>query len=155
MKYMASTSPMTIPKRASRRLCASGWRETPGMVALPPRPSPIAAPMAPPPSASPAPISAPATAIAWFIQRDLLYLAVRSRRRVRAVVLLFQALAGLAEVHDREQHEDERLQAADDEDVERLPDHPPDQRPRDPTAPRPEQHGHPANHQPPRHQVPQ
>src|SRR5262249_40067691 len=123
MKYMASTSPITMPKMTINRPWASGWRDTPWMVALPPRPSPIAAPMAPPPRASPAPISAPATAIAWFMRRILLSMGGGQARCLRAVQLLFQALAGVAEVHDRQQHEDERLEAADEEHIEELPEH--------------------------------
>src|ERR1041385_4775063 len=44
----------------------------------------------------------------------------KRRRAVR--LLVFEALPGHAEVDDREQHEDERLDETDEDDVERLPD---------------------------------
>src|SRR5215472_10645160 len=131
MKYIASTRPMIRNMITCSRPCASGWRETPAMVALPARPSPTAAPIAPPPSARPAPISAPATAIAWFmlggssclclVLRDGRVLWLAGSLRVGRVHLLIQTLASLAEVDDRQQHEDECLDGAHEEDVEELP----------------------------------
>jgi hypothetical protein len=38
------------------------------------------------------------------------------------VVFVFEAFAGHSEIDDREQHEDERLDETDEDDVERLPD---------------------------------
>jgi hypothetical protein len=38
------------------------------------------------------------------------------------VVFVFEAFAGRAEINDRQQHEDERLNETDEYDVERLPD---------------------------------
>lgn len=38
------------------------------------------------------------------------------------VMFLFQTLTGHTEVHDRQQHEDERLDEPDEENVEALPD---------------------------------
>src|ERR1700682_6717398 len=101
------------------------------MVALPARPSPMAAPMPPPPRASPPPIRAPAMAIAWFIDfllsvgSGLHYCRWFGLRRnglfVRLVSMLLGALDGLAEIDDRKQEEDERLQGADEEHIEYLP----------------------------------
>src|SRR5215467_640124 len=128
MKYIASTRPMTRNMMTCRRPCASGCRDTPAMVALPTRPSPIAAPMAPPPSAIPKPIAAPAREIAWFMRTFLLLVWVGGcghplcLASVRLVELLFKALTSLAEVNDRQQHEDEGLDCADKEHVEQLPD---------------------------------
>src|ERR1700680_3975726 len=51
MKYIPSTRAMIRNRKNCIRACASGWRATPAMVALPARPSPIAAPIAPPPRA--------------------------------------------------------------------------------------------------------
>src|SRR5215471_16181489 len=157
MKYIASTRPMTMPNSAISRPCASGWRETPWMVALPPRPSPMAAPMAPPPSARPAPISAPATAIAWFMESPPRLvgcgrgggrraIGVVGGGRVRAVLLL-QTFASGAEVHDRQQHEDERLQAPDEEHVEELPQDQADHGHRRPVDRRLEPQGQQVDHQ--------
>src|SRR5256885_13427561 len=108
MKYIASTRPMIRNMMTWSRLCASGCRDTPAMVALPASPSPTAAPMAPPPSASPAPISAPAMAIAWVIARSSSSVCGGvGWGGAGAVLELLQALARLAAVDDRQQHEDE------------------------------------------------
>jgi hypothetical protein len=37
------------------------------------------------------------------------------------MVLVFETLAGRAKVDDRQQHEDERLDETDEDDVERFP----------------------------------
>src|ERR1700674_4654599 len=101
------------------------------MVALPARPSPIAAPIAPPPRARPPAIRAPAMAIAWFI--DFLLsggCGLRCCRRfglgcrsflVRFLAVTFGAFDCHAEVDDREQEEDERLQGAHEKHVKNLP----------------------------------
>src|SRR5579872_3006851 len=115
MKYIASTSPTIRNMITCRRPCASGWRATPWMVALPARPSPTAAPMAPPPRARPAPIRAPATAIAWFIGW---FSSSLVSWLVGPLTVLFHALAGHPEVHDRQEHEDEGLERPHEKDVE-------------------------------------
>ena len=53
MEFAASTRPTVKKKIVWSLACASGWRATPEISALPATPSPMAAPMAPPPSASP------------------------------------------------------------------------------------------------------
>src|SRR5579871_1630286 len=81
------------------------------MVCEPARPSPTAAPMAPPPSARPPPTSAPAVRIAVSVELDI------------GVSLCWSVFFGRrhADVHDREQREDQCLDRADEEGVERLP----------------------------------
>src|SRR5438093_2826632 len=63
MKYIASTRPTIVNNHGIIRPCASGWRATPPMKALPARPSPKAAPTAPSPISRPNPIKAPASSI--------------------------------------------------------------------------------------------
>src|SRR5579871_2349733 len=111
MKYMASTSP-TVRKKYWRAFdSTSGWRAIAAMVCEPARPSPTAAPMAPPPSARPPPTSAPAVRIAVSVELDI------------GVSLCWSVFFGRrhADVHDREQREDQCLDRDDEEGVERLP----------------------------------
>src|SRR4051794_24079297 len=84
---------------------------------LPARPSPIAAPIAPPPSARPPPTIAPARATACCMFCTAMCLSP-SRWRATSVALL---VYGKAEIDDREQGKDQRLDAAD-EHVEKFPD---------------------------------
>src|SRR5216683_4158848 len=108
MKYIASTRPTIVKSQGIMRPWASGWRATPLMNALPARPSPTAAPMAPNPRARPKPMSAPARVIPWSVMFP-------------PKVFVFESLAGRAKVDDRQQHEDERLDESDEDDVECLP----------------------------------
>src|SRR3954470_562114 len=94
---------------------------------LPARPSPMAAPMAPPPSAMPPPTMAPASVTAWFmfstaIACSLLGVSVlRGGTAAGKAGLVPLLVHGEAEVHDRQQREDQRLDHTD-EHVEQLPD---------------------------------
>src|SRR5580700_4290760 len=97
------------------------------MVALPARPSPMAAPIAPPPSARPAAISAPIWSSAWAV---VMWSLSSSRCGVcsRPVMLFLEPFTSHTEVNDGQKHEDERLDGADEENIEELPgdqqDHP-------------------------------
>src|SRR5713101_7800665 len=109
MKYIASTRPTMVNNQGIILPWASGWRATPLMNALPARPSPTAAPMAPNPRARPKPISAPASVIPWSVMFP-------------PKVFVFESLAGRAKVDDRQQHEDERLDESDEDDIKAFPD---------------------------------
>src|SRR5438094_1527923 len=123
MKYIPSARPMIRNMTVDRRPCASGCRAVPLIVAAPASPSPTPAQMAPPASARPAPISPPATAIACTISDVLLSSCGGGAwRRVLRVAFLFQSFSRLPEIDDGQQHENERLNRPDDEDVEELPD---------------------------------
>src|SRR6202171_218712 len=76
------------------------------MVALPARPSPMAAPMAPPPSAIPNAIMAAAK---WSIYSS------------SVCMLGLDSFPCETEVGDRQQHENEGLDESDETDVEQLP----------------------------------
>src|ERR1700722_758182 len=98
------------------------------MVCEPARPSPTAAPMAPPPSARPPPIKAPATRtapsmsfVAMFplLCRDSFSKCWSVRRSPGSSVLVLAHAH--TEVHDRQEGEDEGLNGADEQLVERLP----------------------------------
>src|ERR1700686_1453455 len=121
MKYIPSTRPMIRNIVTCRRPWASGWRAVPAMGALPASPSPMAAPIAPPPSASPAASSPPRTASAWG--RVLMWSLSSIRCLGCSPVMLLETFTGHAEINDGQQHEDECLDGADDEDVKDLPGH--------------------------------
>src|SRR5262245_48776441 len=145
MKYIASTRPTVRKKMVNSRLCASGCRATPEIVALPARPSPTAAPMAPPPSARPPPTNAPAVwmacsiVLAIFSSIPLVLLLCtcvpEDHRRIgwvgpreghrwggpgRSVSATLRR-RHRAEVQNGQEREDERLDQADEQ-VEELPD---------------------------------
>src|ERR1700722_13978840 len=100
------------------------------MVCEPARPSPTAAPMAPPPSASPPPTRAPAIRTAPSIVLAAMFpLLCRDRvRRDRVRNVRWSPGCSVrvpahahAEVHDGQEGEDEGLDRADEQLVERLP----------------------------------
>src|SRR5580692_380512 len=130
MKYMASTRP-TVRKKYWRALASiSGCRAMAAMVCEPARPSPTAAPIAPPPSARPPPMRAPATRtapsmfpVAMFplLCRDRVSKCSWSVRWPPGASVLVLTHAH-TEVHDGQEGEDERLNGADEQLVEGLPD---------------------------------
>src|SRR5450759_1227074 len=80
------------------------------MNAFPARPSPTAAPMAPSPKGQ-AECDECSSELNTVVCHEFLLM-----------MFVFETLTGRAEVDDRQQHEDERLDEADEDDVERLPD---------------------------------
>src|ERR1039458_6012581 len=104
----------------------------PAMVALPAKPSPMAAPMAPPPRASPPPMKAPAELIAMscveaaagilgfflLVGRDCARCGPWASGRRPSVT----SGDSRVEIEQGEQGEDERLDRADEQAVEQLPD---------------------------------
>src|ERR1700710_1575693 len=107
----------------NKRPWASGCRAMPAINALPAMPSPIPAPMALPAMISPPPMSAPAAIVGFiFILLDNWQVSYQDVGRAWSVsVMLFVEFHRLAEVQDRQQGEDERLDGADEQ-VEALPD---------------------------------
>src|SRR5215475_4035914 len=113
MKYAASTRPTVIRNRVKSRPCASGWRATQAISWLPAIPSPMAAPIAPPPRMSPPPMSAPA------IVMSLPSTATVTPLSMFPSMLVANELQ--AEICNREQRENDRLDHADER-VEQFPD---------------------------------
>src|SRR3954462_7261976 len=99
------------------RPCASGCRAMPAISALPATPSPIPAPIAPPAMISPPPMSAPAAIVgSIFILLDNWQVSYQDVGRAWSVlVMVLVEFHRLAEVQDRQQREDERLDGADEQ----------------------------------------
>src|SRR5882762_9818151 len=126
MKYAASTRPTVMKNGVNSRPWASGCRAMPEIRALPAMPSPMPAPIAPPPMIRPPPISAPAVmrAFASIPISSLIAGGGATRTtghpcRAGLLVVLFFVFVvqfhRLAEVQDRQQGEDERLNQTDEE----------------------------------------
>src|SRR3954464_5380178 len=85
---------------------------------FPAMPTPIPAPSAPPPGASPPPMRPPAVATAWVMSFAAMVRLSSSRTGCRSVLLG----SGEAEVEDRQERVDERLDRCDEPGVEDPPD---------------------------------